>query len=261
MAGQCRYLVDGNVFFFTAVEITRRLEFTNNVRNIVVAIGYPKSKMVYDWRRGPDLTPPTPDGQYVMPLGRNGKPRTDLTFGDADKFLGFIQATVMTHVERTLFPEVPLPAGRKALFGHSYGGIFALNALFTQPTMFDFYIAASPTIWWSDDTLVKNQEAAFRGRDSPVQPAPTVLITWGTGVEELEKQSDESDESFDKRKQIAEDAKMGKSVASLAARLRDCPSVQNVWTHHLPGEDHGSASVVGLQRGIMKFLLEGNQPR
>ncbi|KAM3518215.1 hypothetical protein NHJ13051_008358 [Beauveria bassiana] len=253
------YLVDGNVFFSTAVDITRRLEFTNNVRNVVVAVGYPKSNCVYDFRRGPDLTPPTPDGHYDMPLGRDGKPRTDLSFGDGDKFLDFIQNHVMTYVEETLFPHVSLQSGRKALFGHSYGGIFSLHALFTRPTLFDFYIAASPTIWWSDYALVKNQEAELHRRRDPVELAPSLLITWGDPEDELVKSPDESDESFESRKSMAEGKEMKESAASLVARLQDCPSVKDVWTYHFPGEDHGSAAVVGLQRGIMKFLISMTQ--
>ncbi|XWW93470.1 hypothetical protein V2A60_001403 [Cordyceps javanica] len=253
------YLVDGNVFFYTAVDITRRLEFTDNVRNVVVAVGYPRSNYVYDFRRGPDLTPPTPDGQYVMPLGRDGKPRTDLQFGDADKFLDFIQDHVMTYVQETLFPHLPLHDGRKALFGHSYGGIFSLHTLFTRPSLFGFYIAASPAIWWSDHALVKNQEAQLHRRAHPASPAPSLLITWGVSEDELERRPGESDESFQKRKGIAEGKEMRESAAALVARLEACPSVDKIWTCHFPGEDHGSAAVVGLQRGIMKFLIEMSQ--
>ncbi len=254
-----RYLVDGNAFFFTAVDITRRLEFTHSARNVVVAVGYPKSNCIYDFRRGPDLTPPTPDGQYTMPLGQDGKPRTDLSFGDGDKFLDFVQDHVMTHVQETLFSSVPLQSGRKALFGHSYGGIFSLHTLFTRPALFDFYIAASPTIWWSDNALVKNQEAELHRRKEPVDPAPSLLITWGDCQDQVQKRPGESDDSFQKRKAIAEGTEMRESAASLVARLQDCPSVKDIWTCHFPDEDHCSAAVVGLQRGIMKFLIDLSQ--
>ncbi|OAA71424.1 hypothetical protein ISF_01975 [Cordyceps fumosorosea ARSEF 2679] len=248
------YLVDGNVFFGTTVDISRRLEFTDDVRNVVVAVGYPRSNYVYDFRRGPDLTPPTPDGQYEMPLGQDGKPRTDLKFGDADKFLDFIQNHVMVNVQETLFPHVQLT--RKALFGHSYGGVFSLHTLFTRPCLFDFYIAASPTIWWSNYALVKNQERELHRRTEPADPAPSLLITWGTSADELEKRPGESDDAFKKRIDIAEGKEMGESATSLVGRLRECPSIKDVWTCHFPGEDHGSAAVVGLQRGIMNFLIE-----
>ncbi|KAJ6788009.1 hypothetical protein PWT90_01121 [Aphanocladium album] len=252
------YLVDGGVFFFTAVEIARRLEFTSNVRTVVVGIGYPKAKCVYDWRRGPDLTPPTPNGEYVMPLGRDGKPRTDLTFGEANTFLDFVQSHVMAQVEEKFFPDVPLRTSRKALYGHSYGGIFTLHVLFTKPKLFDFFVAASPTIWWSDDALVKNQEAEFHRHQDPIAPPRSLLITWGLCENELEKKEGETEDAFISRKAIAESENMAASVKSLVARLQGHPAVGNIWTCHLPGEDHGSAAVVGLQRGLMKFLLDSN---
>lgn len=247
--------MDSNAYYFTAVDITRRLEFLNNARTVVIGVGYPKSNCVYDWRRGPDLTPPTPDGKYTAPLGRDGKPRTDLTFGDGDKFLDFIQDHVMTHVQDSLFPTVSLQAGRKALFGHSYGGIFALHTLFTRPHLFHFYIAASPTIWWSDYALMKHQEVQLHARKEAVDPPRSLFMSWGASEDELEQEPNEPDAVFEKRKAIAEGPEMRDSAAALVTRMEACPSVKNIWTCHLPTEDHGSSAVVGLQKGIMKFLI------
>jgi predicted alpha/beta superfamily hydrolase len=250
-----RYLVDGNAYFSTAVDITRRLEFTNRTRAVVVGVGYPTSKQVYDWRRGPDLTPPTADGKYEMPLDENGKPRTDLKFGEADKFLDFIQNDVMTYVERIIFPHIPLSTNRKALFGHSYGGLFTLSALFTRPALFDFFIAASPTIWWNNNSLVKNQEAEFWKTNPSADHALSLMVTWGSSKEELEKELGESDGAFQNRKAGAENKELKPSSIALVQRLGACSSIRNIWTAYFHGEDHGSAAVVGLQRGVIKFLV------
>lgn len=248
-----RYVVDGNAFFFTTVDITRRLEFTHTARTIVVGIGYPPvTKYLYSWRRGPDLTPPTPDGQYEYPIGRDGKPRTDLSFGEADQFLDFIRTEVMPHVERDLFGHIELR--RKALFGHSYGGIFSLNALYTYPSLFDFYIAASPTIWWSNYALVKNQEADFL-RLPPLASPRSLMLTWGDNVQDLIREKDESEEAFGKRKSMAEEKEMRSSARALLGRLAECPNVSKTWSYEFPGEDHGSAAVVALQRGLAKFAV------
>lgn len=128
-----------------------------------------------------------------------------------------------------------------------------------EPSSLIFYIAASPTTWWSDNVLVKNQEAELHRRKDGVDPAPSLFLTWGDCNDELDKRSGESDESFQRRKAIAEGREMRESVASLVGRLQDCPSVRDIWTCHFPGEDHCSAAVVGLQRGIMKFLVDMSQ--
>ena len=32
----------------------------------------------------------------------------------------------------------------------AFGGLFALNALFSQPNFFDRYVCGSPALWWDD---------------------------------------------------------------------------------------------------------------
>ncbi|KAI8651457.1 hypothetical protein NCS55_01390600 [Fusarium keratoplasticum] len=249
------YLVDGNAYFFTAVDVTRRLEFTNSTRTVVVGVGYPPGKYVYDFRRGPDLTPPSSDGTYDLPLDSNGNPRTDIEFGEAHDFLDFIQHEVMTHVHDKLFPKASLHTGKKALFGHSYGGIFTLNTMFTRPNLFHTYIAASPIIWWNNHFLVKEQEAAFIARDKPVEPPLSLIVTWGTGKQDLVKKPGESEQDFKKRQDCSEDEQMRDCAKELAERLEKSPSVSSIWTREFEGEDHGSVAVTGLQHGIMQFIL------
>ena len=47
------------------------------------------------------------------------------------------------------------------IFGHSLGGLFDLQTLFTKPESFQCYIAGSPSIHWNE-ALILEQEAAFR---------------------------------------------------------------------------------------------------
>lgn len=250
------YVVDGNAYFSTAVDISRRLECLNSTRSIIIGIGYPDSKAVYDFRRGPDLTPPSRDGKYKMPLDRHGKPRTDLSFGEAHLFLDFIQSEVMRMVEHELFPTLDLGSKRKGLFGHSYGGLFSLNALFTRPELFDFVAAASPSISWSDYSLVKFQEAEFLEKAKVVESQPELLLTWGSNADELKQRKGESDASFERRKREAEEPECGDDARAMAARLADCCIIKSVSTDDFPGWGHGGAAVVGLQRALMQFLLD-----
>jgi predicted alpha/beta superfamily hydrolase len=250
------FLVDGNAFFFTAVDVTRRMEFLNSTRTVVVGIGYPNSKAVYDFRRGADLTPATADGKYEMPNDKHGNPRTDLTFGKASEHLEFIQRDVMSYVYGSLLSIPQLRSGRKALFGHSYGGIFALNALFTAPTLFSTFIAASPITWWNNCSITKEQEAAFCARHEPIDSPASLFLTWGFGQQSLTKRPDESQEAFQERQDIAENVQMKDGVLAMASRLRSCQKLRTVLTHEFPDEDHGSVAVTSLQMGIMKFLRQ-----
>jgi predicted alpha/beta superfamily hydrolase len=65
--------------------------------------------------------------------------------GGSDKFLAFIRSELMPYVDHK-YPS----SGNNILFGHSYGGLFALYALFTQPDLFRSYIASDPSLWWND---------------------------------------------------------------------------------------------------------------
>ncbi|HWK35487.1 alpha/beta hydrolase [Sphingomonas sp.] len=63
----------------------------------------------------------------------------------------------------------PVDPARRALFGHSFGGVFALDALARD---FSTCIAVSPSLWRAPD-LAARVAAAIAGRDV------RVLIAWG----------------------------------------------------------------------------------
>jgi predicted alpha/beta superfamily hydrolase len=221
-------------------------------------VGYPDANAVYDFRRGPDLTPPSRDGEYKMPLDRHGEPRTDLAFGEAHLFVDFIQNEVMRTVQSELFPSLPWTCHRRGLFGHSYGGLFSLNALFTKPELFSFIAAASPSISWSKYSLVTFQEAEFRKKAEIVESAPSLLLTWGSCAQELEQRNGESSACFERRLREAEQPECADDAKAMAKRLATCPTVGAISTAEFPGWGHGDAAVVGLQRALMQFLLEGD---
>lgn len=225
----------------------------------MVGIGYPMppAKAIYDFRRGPDLTPPSKDGTYDAPLGRDGKPRTDISFGEADQFLDFIVNDVKQHIETTLFPHVPLVAnGRRALLGHSYGGIFALNALYTKPEMWTTVVAASPDIEFNKGKLVSEQEATFRAKKLDGQ-APSLIVTYGDAPQDLAKGPSESEADFQRRIAYAEQDGTREAAKKLIERFKGHPNLRAIAVREFPGEDHGSAAVTGFQHGVVEFLTKG----
>lgn len=250
------YLVDGNAYFFTAVDISRRIDFTNNSKTIVVAIGYPPPyPYIYDLlRRGPDLTPPSKDGHYEPLLNSKGEPLSHLTWGEADQLLDFVENDIMTYVEGTLFSHLPLK--RRALYGHSYGGLFSLNAMYTKPALFDTIIAASPTVWWNNFSLVKYQEKLFREGKPPTKDGnkPSLILTWGSSEGEFPAKEGCRD-AFHRGNCDPEEKEMEGSMAELIVRMKDCGRLKRLWSWKLDGEEHGTMAVAGLQRGLFQFLL------
>lgn len=82
-------------------------------------------------RRTKDLTPPA-EGMSALK-------------GGADAFLGLIQVKVKDLVQRRLREIRGAIIGKKALYGHSLGGLFALHVLFTGPNSLDCYSPRSPS--------------------------------------------------------------------------------------------------------------------
>ena len=72
------------------------------------------------------------------------------TSGGADKFLDFIQKEVFPLVEKNYRVEP-----YKIFAGHSFSGLTVVYTLVNRPDMFDSYIAASPTLQYDDDFVVK----------------------------------------------------------------------------------------------------------
>ncbi len=48
-----------------------------------------------------------------------------------------------------------------AIIGESLAGLFVLETLFVEPSLFDTYIAVDPSVWWNDGALVKSAAARF----------------------------------------------------------------------------------------------------
>ena len=100
----------------------------------------------------------------------DGTVREMPTSGGASNFLDFF--------ERELFPYVDSHYRTQPIrlfSGHSFGGLFALNAFFTRPEMFDAVLAISPSLRW-DDELPIRQAKAFKTGDGASPPALFVAM-------------------------------------------------------------------------------------
>jgi len=70
--------------------------------------------------------------------------------GGADNFLSFIKNELIPYVDKK-YPT----NGTNSVYGHSYGGVFVLYALLTEPQVFESYYATDPPFRWNSDYLIK----------------------------------------------------------------------------------------------------------
>lgn len=156
------YILDGDAFFNTAVEIARMREWGRLTPSIVVGVAYP-SRTFYDGpRRNYDFTPPGSADPDFDPS----------ELGGADSFLEFLNDAVKPYVRE----RYAIDPSRQTLFGHSLGGMFVLHAMFTSPHSFNTYLAASPTLRFSS-SLILREAAAFEAH--PDRRAMRAMIMVG----------------------------------------------------------------------------------
>lgn len=237
-----RYLVDGNVSFLTATESAWRRQLSSQYTGggLIVAIGYPLTGKLYDFtRRNYDLTPPP-----VFPIPGHG---------GADEFLEFIDETVRPTV-KARYPEVTF--SREALYGHSYGGIFALHALFTRPTMFSSYFVSSPSIFWNGKCIMVEAKT-FMEQESRIPmngPPPSLAIFWGSHEQTPPRNNDEQLEDYEKRIQTASDQKMADNAFGLCQMLRSSNLLENIKAEEFLREDHVSITPCSVNRSLITFF-------
>lgn len=228
------YALDGNATFPTLALMGRsrggRGREPGHVPPVIVGIGYAVDQP-YSIARGRDYTPPT---------GSAG-PATE---GGAELFLDFI--------ERELKPLVatlaPIDLRRQALYGHSYGGLCTLHALFTRPAMFQTYIAASPSIWYGDQVVLANEKELGK-RVAALPSKPSLMVTVG----ELE-QPVRTGAARDARTEMAAKRRMVDAAHALSTRLQAGGALARVQFQVLLHENHGSAMFPAMARGLEFFL-------
>ncbi|CAO3438119.1 alpha/beta hydrolase [Azospirillum doebereinerae] len=167
------YLLDGNATLPMAEKARGPNPPTPLGAAVLVGVGYPTDKPFDVPRRYRDLTPLTPP--ELIPPSREGGDA--IRTGGRDDFLAFLQEQVKPAVESRL----PIDRKRQTLFGHSLGGLFALYVLYTQPALFQTYVAADPAIWWSGQAILKEQAAFLEKAAREGLPAGTALLVETSG--------------------------------------------------------------------------------
>jgi len=190
------YVLDGYSYFASATEAVRA-----NVHDVVVVgIGYPTDPAfikkaiepfgpkpglselesiayAFGMRRSYDLSLPI-SAEVLAAQNIPVFNRTTEQVGGLDDFL----ATIETEVKPRVAEMVSIDPANQAIFGHSLGGLAVLHALFVEPNAFRTFIAASPSIWWSEKAVLANEEK-FSAAVGAGAASPRVLVTMGSEEE------------------------------------------------------------------------------
>lgn len=136
------YLLDGNAAFDFLTQ-----DHLDQAKGLVlVGVGYDTDRQFARERRTLDFTAPDGPGDGIRPdpvhPGRMA--------GGAAQFLNRLTGPIRQAAEDGL----QIDPARRSLWGHSFGGLFVLYALLTQPDAFARFASISPSIWW-DEALIR----------------------------------------------------------------------------------------------------------
>ncbi|PRB78991.1 alpha/beta hydrolase [Pseudomonas sp. MYb185] len=228
------YLLDGNAAL-GALREEWLAEQDERGPALLVMIGYATDLRLDVDSRVYDYTPALQPGQPLLEDDTRRRPA-----GGAAEFLELIE----TRIKPQVAEHYPLDTRRQALWGHSYGGAFVLNTLFTQPQAFQRYIAASPSLWWKSGLLLRTEQ------DLPASARAQLLILRGSdeaGPRAAHAQPDE------RRRAMA--VVPADAAQQMAARLASHPGLE-VEYRELAGLGHGPM----LDGSILPALRWATEP-
>lgn len=142
------YVLDGNASFASFAETRRLLEYYKLGNALIVGVGYPGDD-AYNPRRTADFLYPVPTPQGVLAPS----PRNSADNNGRDRFLDFLTGALRTEIGK----RFRIDPGRQSLFGHSFGGLFALHALYARPDAFQSIVVASPSLGWNTQEMLREE--------------------------------------------------------------------------------------------------------
>jgi predicted alpha/beta superfamily hydrolase len=251
------YFTDANNSFGAVASLARIQQRTTGPV-VLVGIGYPtEDRNEITVRRTFDLTPPTDPAvldRFREARARSGARRpavsgptaSSMKTGGQEQLFDFIEHEVKPVIEK----RFKIDKSQQALFGHSFGGLFTLHALFMHPGAYQSYIAASPSLWVNPETLEK-EIVAFSNEMAKERKPVRVLIT----TAELEPRTP-ADRAPNPGEKTAANTNL-RPQKTLLDRL----TAAGVSTSYkeFEGENHGSVIPFAHMRGL-RFAFEKPRP-
>ncbi|MCB2408772.1 alpha/beta hydrolase [Hymenobacter lucidus] len=130
------------------------------------------------------------------------------TSGKSAAFIRFLEQEVQPYIRKTYRTNA-----RRTLIGQSLGGLLAVEVLLKRPALFDTYLIASPSLWWDDESLLRQAPQLLR---KPLPAGTTVFVAVGNEGDQMQR-----------------------DAAALAAALRAVPGVRTEYVV-FPEETHAT---------------------
>lgn len=166
--------------------------------------------------------------------------------GGADAFLEVLERGVRP----AMAARVATDPRRQALWGHSFGGLFVLHALYTRGGAFSDYAAGSPSLWWREGAMLGEPEHRFAEHNAGRRARLLLMLGGGERAGDA-RGRDMNDARVREHLRRIAGAPPG-AAAALAERLRDVGGV-DVDYREFPGLGHGPMFRASLMAALHDF--------
>lgn len=236
------YVLDGDDYFDPGVKLADHLVRTSNgsmTPGVIVGVGYPG-----DSRRSYDYLPASPISADIE-RRPDGRPIIDDVYGGADGFLDFLDQELKPLIQAAY----PIDPQRQSLYGHSYGGLLAVHALFTRPDMFQTYLLSSPSLGWNG-RYVLTEEPGFNARVQGGTHRIATVVTVGEYEQALSPEQLRAPDAAERAARAARRRSVD-SDRDLSARLNAvAPDRVGSRFRMFPGEVHGTVALPAFAYGL-----------
>ena len=237
-------VTDGNMNFPIAATMAAAFSLRGGKSALVVGVGYPSDDPLETMRlRNRDLTSPTPLARIRAAPGSPPPKLAD--YGGSDLFRRFI----MEELRAAIAADWPVNPDDQTLFGHSLGGLFVLDVLFSHPAAFRAYAASSPSIWWNRRALLRREDAFVRSLGAGA--APRLLITVGSREQDVPDPLPPT-MTLSQAQDMMRDARMVDNARDLALRMKQVKGGEGytVRFQAFEEEDHLTVVAAAISRAL-----------
>ena len=233
-------VLDGAMTFGTAVESTElRAAFGQLRPAVIVGVSHNTDAVTAARLRSRDFMTPAPSDKYPEMA-----PLIGTEYGAADSFLEFLTQELLPKIQ-VRAPEATTT--QRVLFGHSLGGLFVAHVLVTRPTAFTTYLASSPSLWWNEFAVLRNQ-SGFRERLAGHEADVSVLLTVASTEQDPPTRMPPGVDLSAAQERVRQ-ARMIDAAREFSEWL-SLFELSRVEFVCFQGEDHGSVIAAALSRGL-----------
>lgn len=234
------YLLDGEGHFNSVVGLIEQLSTVNGNTLLpkMIVVGIPNTD------RSRDLTP-----THSLLMTDGTKQDFLSTTGGGEKFTDFIEKELIPYVD-SHYPTTSY----RVLIGHSFGGLFALNALFHHTGLFGAYLAIDPSLWWDHQHLLNEMMSGWSSENFDNKRLYLgVANTMPHGMLYTSVGKDTTSNTVHMR-----------NILQFAHFVDTHPGKLNFHWKYYPDDDHGSVPLIAEYDGLRQifdfYKLPSNNP-